>query len=121
MVRKEGISMGDQPQNDQTQVIQNVDSPQDQAAAQYVAAAVNHYQQEVQTMENAQAQQQAQAIPVQVQVGEQQQESSWFNTSNAMKVGGGIVAGIAAKAMYDHFSEDRSAMAELTSAFADLA
>lgn len=108
--------MGDQPQNGQTQVIQNIDNPQDQAAAQYVAAAVNHYQQEVQTMEN-----QAQAIPVQVQVGEQQQESSWFNTSNAMKVGGGIVAGIAAKAMYDHFSEDRSAMAELTSAFADLA
>lgn len=122
MVRKEEISMGDQPQNGQTQVIQNIDNPQDQAAAQYVAAAVNHYQQEVQTMENqAQAQQQAQAIPVQVQVGEQQQESSWFNTSNAMKVGGGIVAGIAAKAMYDHFSEDRSAMAELTSAFADLA
>ena len=116
MVRKEEISMGDQPQNGQTQVIQNIDNPQDQAAAQYVAAAVNHYQQEVQTMEN-----QAQAIPVQVQVGEQQQESSWFNTSNAMKVGGGIVAGIAAKAMYDHFSEDRSAMAELTSAFADLA
>ena len=112
--------MGDQPQNDQTQVIQNIDNPQDQAAAQYVAAAVNHYQQEVQTMENAQAQAQ-QAIPVQVQVGEQQKESSWFNTSNAMKVGGGIVAGIAAKAMYDHFSEDRSAMAELTSAFADLA
>lgn len=121
MVRKEEISMGDQPQTGQTQVIQNIDNPQDQAAAQYVAAAVNHYQQEVQTMENAQAQQQAQAIPVQVQVGEQQQESSWFNTSNAMKVGGGIVAGIAAKAMYDHFSEDRSAMAELTSAFADLA
>lgn len=120
MVRKEEISMGDQPQNGQTQVIQNIDNPQDQAAAQYVAAAVNHYQQEVQTMEN-QAPQAQQAIPVQVQVGEQQQESSWFNTSNAMKVGGGIVAGIAAKAMYDHFSEDRSAMAELTSAFADLA
>ena len=112
--------MGDQPQNGQTQVIQNIDNPQDQAAAQYVAAAVNHYQQEEKAMENGQAQAQ-QAIPVQVQVGDQQQES-WFNTSNAMKVGGGIVAGIAAKAMYDHFSSsgDNTAIVELSSAVSDL-
>ena len=112
--------MENQLQNDQTQVIQNVDSPQDQAAAQYVAAAVNHYQ-EVQTMENAQATQDQ--VPVQVQVGAQpKEESSWFNTSNAMKVGGGIVAGITAKAVYDHFNStgDTASMAELSSAVADL-
>ena len=113
--------MGNQPQNGQTQVIQNVDNPQDQAAAQYVAAAVNHYQQEEKAMENGQAQAQQAAIPVQVSVGDQQQES-WFNTSNAMKVGGGIVAGIAAKAMYDHFSSsgNNTAIVELSSAVSDL-
>lgn len=114
-------------ESDQTVVMQNIDSQEDQAAAEYVAAAVNHYQ-EVQTMEAqaqaAQAQQvPQQAIPVQVQVGAQpQEESSWFTTSNALKVGGGIVAGVAAKAMYDHFSSsgDSGSMAELSSAVADL-
>ena len=116
-------------ENGSTVVMQNIDSQQDQAAAEYVAAAVNQYQQGVNNMEAqaqaAQAQQQnPQAIPVQVQVGQPQQkeESSWFNTSNALKVGGGIVAGVAAKAMYDHFSSsgDSSSMAELGSAVADL-